>query len=60
MIRGLSRMGVRKAIRQQAATAERVAAQTADTFVADQMKTLAGAFRAQADMLKRKKKKKKK
>jgi hypothetical protein len=53
-------MGMSKAIRKQAVTAERVAAQTADDFVANQMKSLAQGFRAQADMLKRKKKKKKK
>lgn len=51
-------MGTRKAIRKQAMTAERVATQTADAFVADQMKSLAEAFRAQADVLKKKKKKK--
>jgi hypothetical protein len=52
-------MGMTKAIRKQAVTAERVATQTANTFVADQMKDLAEAFRAQADVLKKKKKKKK-
>lgn len=49
-----------KAIRRQAATAERVAATTADAFVANQMRSLAQAFRTQADVLKKKKKKKKK
>ena len=49
-----------KAIRRQAATAERVAATTADAFVANQMRSLAQAFRSQADVLKKKKKKKKK
>jgi hypothetical protein len=44
----------------QAATAERVAANTADTFVADQMKSLAQAFRTQAEIIKKNKKKKKK
>ena len=53
-------MGMPKAIRKQAIAAERVATRTADTFVADQMKTLAEAFRAQADVLKKRKKKKKK
>jgi hypothetical protein len=53
-------MGMSKAIRKQAVAAERVATQTADTFVADQMKTLAGAFRAQANVIKKNKKKKKK
>jgi hypothetical protein len=52
-------MGMTKAIRKQAVTAERVATQTANTFVADQMKNLAEAFRAQANVLKKKKKKKK-
>jgi Flp pilus assembly protein CpaB len=48
-----------KEIRKQAMTAERVATDAADLFVADQMKSLALAFRAQADLLKKKKKKKK-
>jgi hypothetical protein len=34
-------MGMPKAIRKQAITAERASTQAADTFVADQMKTLA-------------------
>jgi hypothetical protein len=53
-------MGIQKAIKKQATTAERVATQTADTFVANQMKTLAEAFKAQAEVLKKNKKKKKK
>jgi hypothetical protein len=53
-------MKTAKAIRRQAVTAERVATHTADTFVANQMRSLALAFRAQADVLKKKKKKKKK
>jgi hypothetical protein len=53
-------MKMAKAIRRQAATAERVAATTADAFVANQMRSLAQAFRTQADVLKKKKKKKKK
>jgi hypothetical protein len=53
-------MKMAKAIRKQAVTAERVAANTADTFVADQMKSLAQAFRAQAEIIKKNKKKKKK
>ncbi|MGV7219605.1 hypothetical protein [Bradyrhizobium sp. UFLA05-112] len=53
-------MGAVKQIRKQAVVAERVAARTADAFVADQMKTLADAFRAQADTIKKNKKKKKK
>jgi hypothetical protein len=53
-------MGMTKAIRKQAITADRVATQSADSVVASQMKSLADAFRAQADVMKRKKKKKKK
>jgi hypothetical protein len=53
-------MKMAKAIRQQAATAERVAATSADAFVADQMKSLAQAFRAQAEIIKKNKKNKKK
>jgi hypothetical protein len=53
-------MGVQKAIKKQAITAERAATQTADAFVANQMKALAEAFRAQAKVIKRNKKKKKK
>jgi hypothetical protein len=53
-------MKMAKAIRQQAVTAERVAASTADTQVANQMRSLAQAFRAQAEIIKKKKKKKKK
>jgi hypothetical protein len=53
-------MGTAKEIRKQAAVAERAAAGTANVVVADQMRALAGAFRAQADAMKKKKKKKKK
>ena len=53
-------MKMAKAIRKQAATAERVAASTADTFVANQMRSLAQAFRSQAEIIKKKNKKKKK
>ena len=53
-------MKIAKAIRQQAATAERVAVNTADAAVAGQMRALAQAFRTQADILKKNKKKKKK
>ena len=53
-------MKMAKAIRQQAATAERVAANTADTQLADQMKTLTQAFKTQAEIIKRNKNKKKK
>ena len=55
-----SSMKMAKAIRKQAATAERVAASTADTFVANQMRSLAQAFRSQAEIIKKKNKKKKK
>jgi hypothetical protein len=48
-----------KALRKQARTAERVAYQSADTSVSGEMKALAGAFRAQAEILKKKNKKKK-
>ncbi|WP_197033638.1 hypothetical protein [Bradyrhizobium sp. URHD0069] len=51
---------MQKAIKKQAIIAERVATQTADAFVANQMKTLAEAFRAQAKVIKRNKKKKRK
>jgi hypothetical protein len=56
----LTDMKMVKAIRQQAATAERVAVNTADTYVADQMRTLAQAFKIQAEIIKKNKKKKKK
>jgi hypothetical protein len=53
-------MKMAKAIRQQAATAERVAVNTADTHVAGQMRALAQAFKIQAEIIKKNKKKKKK
>jgi hypothetical protein len=53
-------MKMTKAIRKQAATAERVAASTADAYVANQMRSLAQAFRTQAEIIKKKNKKKKK
>ena len=53
-------MKIAKAIRQQATTAERVAASIADAYAADQMKSLAQAFRTQAEIIKKKKKQKKK
>ena len=53
-------MKMAKAIRKQAQTAERVASTTADAIVANQMHSLARAFRSQADILKKKEKKKKK
>ncbi|MCC8938804.1 MULTISPECIES: hypothetical protein [Bradyrhizobium] len=52
-------MKLAKAIRKQAQTAERVAAATADAMVANQMRTLAQAFRRQAEVIQNKKKKKK-
>jgi hypothetical protein len=48
-----------KALKKQATQAQLVARRTADSFVAEQMSTLANAFRAQAAVLKRKRKKKK-
>ena len=48
-----------KALRKQARTAERAADQSADAFLSDEMRTLADAFRAQAEVLKKKRKKKK-
>jgi hypothetical protein len=53
-------MKLAKQIRKQAKTAERAATRAADAFAAEQMKSLALAFRAQADVLKRNKKNKKK
>ncbi len=47
-----------KALKKQAATAQSVARQTSDAFLSGQMTTLAMAFRAQADVLKKKRKKK--
>ena len=48
-----------RAFRKQARTAERVAHQSVDAFVSTQMRTLADAFRAQAAVMKKKRKKKK-
>jgi len=56
----LTIMKMAKAIRQQAATAERVAVNTADAVVAGQMRTLAQAFRTQAEIIRKNKKKKRK
>jgi len=56
----LTVMKMVKAIRQQAATAERAAVNTADTYVADQMRALAQAFKIQAEIIKKNKKKKRK
>jgi hypothetical protein len=58
-ISNLTQMGAVKEIRKQAAVAERAAARTTNAVVADQMRALAGAFRAQAEPMKKKKKKKK-
>ncbi|MEN3348242.1 MAG: hypothetical protein V7632_1877 [Bradyrhizobium sp.] len=52
-------MKMAKAIRKQAETAERVAAATADAVVANQMRSLAKAFRRQAEVIQNKKKKRK-
>jgi len=52
-------MKMAKAFRKQAATAERVAASTDDALVANEMRSLAQAFKTQADILKKKEKKKK-
>jgi hypothetical protein len=49
-------MKMAKRIRQQAVTAEKVAANSADAFLADQMMTLAQAFRARAEIMKKNKK----
>jgi hypothetical protein len=46
-----------KTFKQQARVAEKVAQETADEFVSRQMKALASGFRAQAKVLKKKKKK---
>jgi hypothetical protein len=48
-----------KALKKQAATAQWVARRTSDTFISGQMTTLALGFRAQADVLKKKRKRKK-
>jgi hypothetical protein len=48
-----------KVFRKQARLAERAASQSADAVVADQMRNLAQAFRAQADIMKKRRKKKK-
>jgi len=48
-----------KALRKQARTAEQVAHQTGDASRSGEMRTLADAFRAQAEILKKKRKKKK-
>ncbi|MBP1296747.1 hypothetical protein [Bradyrhizobium elkanii] len=52
-------MGVAKDLKKQARTAEQAAVRTADELAARQMMSLAQAFRSQADIIKRNKKKKK-
>lgn len=47
-----------KTIRRQVATAERVAVNTADRYVANRMRSLAQAFRTQTELTKKNKKKK--
>ncbi|WGD48684.1 hypothetical protein QA641_23845 [Bradyrhizobium sp. CB1650] len=46
-----------KSLKQQARVAEKAAQEAADAFVANQMKSLASAFRAQAKIMKKKRKK---
>ena len=46
-----------KAFRKQARQAERAALRSTDDAVANQMRNLAEAFRAQADVMKKKRKK---
>ncbi len=53
-------MKIAKQFRKQARAAERVAARTVDSHAAEDMRNLALAFRAQAEIMKRKKKKRKK
>jgi predicted DNA-binding ArsR family transcriptional regulator len=48
-----------KALKKQAATAQSVARRTSDTLISGQMTTLALGFRTQADVLKKKRKRKK-
>lgn len=48
-----------KSLKQQARVAEKAAQDAADEFVANQMKALASAFRAQAKVLKKRRKEKK-
>lgn len=52
-------MSIVKDLKKQAKTAEQAAVRTADEFAAEQMKSLAQAFRSQAEVIKRNKKKKK-
>ena len=48
-----------KALKKQAETAQSVARGTSDTLISGQMTTLALGFRTQADVLKKKRKRKK-
>ena len=48
---------ITKALKKQAAKAQSVASRTSDASLSGQMTTLAMAFRAQADVLKKKRKK---
>jgi hypothetical protein len=48
-----------KALKKQAATAQSAASRTPDAYLSGQMTTLAMAFRAQAEVLKKKRKKQK-
>ncbi|HZE55636.1 MAG TPA: hypothetical protein VE111_20465 [Bradyrhizobium sp.] len=47
-----------KQLRKQAMAAERMATKAMDSFAADEMRNLAEAFRVQAEILEKKKKKK--
>ena len=59
-LRGLNNMSkITKALKKQTAKAQSVASRTSDASLSGQMTTLAMAFRAQADVLKKKRKKKK-
>ena len=53
-------MKMAKQFRKYAARAEQIASRTADSLVAEQTRSLALAFRAQADAMKKNKKKKSK
>jgi len=48
-----------RALKRQAATAQSVAQRTPDAVLSNQMSSLAMAFKAQAEVLKKKRKKKK-
>jgi len=58
-LRGLDDMSkITKALKKQATKAQSVASRTSDPSLSGQMTILAMAFRAQADVLKKKRKKK--